>query len=160
MMRQFTVECKPLSVLSGIGGIQVSWGQTTTISAVGTGSPPFTYQWRRNNVPLVNGPTAWGSTISGATTAQLQIINTRPNDAGNYNCLVTNPCGVSATSPTRALAVFCPADFNHSGTLEVADIFDFLNAWFAGAHAADFNNSGTLEVQDIFDFLNAWFAGC
>jgi subtilisin-like proprotein convertase family protein len=26
--------------------------------------------------------------------------------------------------------------------------------------AADFNQSGALEVQDIFDFLNAWFAGC
>ncbi len=25
---------------------------------------------------------------------------------------------------------------------------------------ADFNNSAGLEVQDIFDFLNAWFAGC
>ncbi len=26
----------------------------------------------------------------------------------------------------------CPADFNHSGTLQVQDIFDMLNAWFAG----------------------------
>jgi hypothetical protein len=25
---------------------------------------------------------------------------------------------------------------------------------------ADFNHSGGLEVQDIFDFLNRWFAGC
>ncbi len=25
---------------------------------------------------------------------------------------------------------------------------------------ADFNESGALEVQDIFDFLNSWFAGC
>jgi hypothetical protein len=25
---------------------------------------------------------------------------------------------------------------------------------------ADFNRSGTLSVQDIFDYLNAWFAGC
>lgn len=25
---------------------------------------------------------------------------------------------------------------------------------------ADFNRSGAIEVQDIFDFLNAWFAGC
>lgn len=26
----------------------------------------------------------------------------------------------------------CPADFNHSGTLTVEDIFDYLSAWFAG----------------------------
>jgi hypothetical protein len=53
----------------------------------------------------------------------------------------------------------CAPDFNHSGGLEVQDIFDFLNAWFAGNPAADFNGGG-LAVQDIFDFLNAWFAGC
>jgi hypothetical protein len=53
----------------------------------------------------------------------------------------------------------CPADFNGNGTLEVQDIFDFLNAWFAGNANADFNGGG-LAVQDIFDFLNAWFSGC
>jgi hypothetical protein len=41
----------------------------------------------------------------------------------------------------------------------VQDIFDFLNAWFAGNANADFNGGG-LAVQDIFDFLNAWFSGC
>jgi hypothetical protein len=54
---------------------------------------------------------------------------------------------------------YCPGDFNESGALEVQDIFDFLNAWFAGNPSADFNGGG-LAVQDIFDFLNAWFAGC
>jgi hypothetical protein len=53
----------------------------------------------------------------------------------------------------------CPADFNASHDLTVADIFDFLNAWFAGNALADFNGGG-LSVQDIFDFLNQWFSGC
>ncbi|HVU64946.1 MAG TPA: M1 family aminopeptidase [Phycisphaerales bacterium] len=53
----------------------------------------------------------------------------------------------------------CAVDFNHSGTVEVQDIFDFLNGWFAGDPAADFSGGG-ISVQDIFDFLNAWFAGC
>jgi hypothetical protein len=50
-----------------------------------------------------------------------------------------------------------PADWNCSGSLEVQDIFDFLNDWFAGG--GDFNANGSVAVQDIFDFLNAWFAG-
>ncbi len=51
-------------------------------------------------------------------------------------------------------------DFNGDGAVSVQDIFDGLNAWFAGDLAADFNVSGALETQDVFDFLNAWFAGC
>jgi hypothetical protein len=54
----------------------------------------------------------------------------------------------------------CRADFDGSGVLAVQDIFDFLNAWFAGDIRTDFDGSGALAVQDIFDFLNAWFAGC
>jgi hypothetical protein len=54
----------------------------------------------------------------------------------------------------------CRADFDCSGTLAVADIFSFLNAWFAGESGADFNNSGGLTVTDVFAFLDAWFGGC
>jgi hypothetical protein len=54
----------------------------------------------------------------------------------------------------------CPANFNHTGGLEVIDIFAFLNSWLAANSAADFNHSGILEQQDIFDYLNAWFASC
>ncbi len=54
----------------------------------------------------------------------------------------------------------CPADFDHSGTVDVLDIFAFLNTWFSGSPTADVNNSGTLTIQDVFDFLNGWFAGC
>ncbi len=52
----------------------------------------------------------------------------------------------------------CPCDFNGGG-LAVNDIFDFLNAWFAGDPRADFNGGG-LGVNDIFDFLNCWFGSC
>lgn len=52
----------------------------------------------------------------------------------------------------------CPADHDQSGVVEVADIFAFLEAWFAGD--ADFDESGQTEVPDIFAFLEAWFAGC
>ncbi|HVU65426.1 MAG TPA: GC-type dockerin domain-anchored protein [Phycisphaerales bacterium] len=54
----------------------------------------------------------------------------------------------------------CPVDFNHDGSITVQDIFDFLNAWFAGDLRSDFNGVGGITEQDLFDFLDAWFAGC
>lgn len=52
----------------------------------------------------------------------------------------------------------CPADYDQSGVVEVADIFAYLEAWFAGD--ADFDESGQTDVPDIFAFLEAWFANC
>lgn len=52
----------------------------------------------------------------------------------------------------------CPADYDGSGVVEVADIFVYLEGWFAGD--ADFDEDGSTTVPDIFAFLEAWFAGC
>lgn len=34
------------------------------------------------------------------------------------------------------------------------------NVGLAAGCEVDFNRDGTLQVQDLFDYLNAWFAGC
>jgi hypothetical protein len=59
-----------------------------------------------------------------------------------------------------ATVSFCAADDDCSGSLAVADIFSYLNAWFAGDPRADFDRMGGVQVADIFAFLNAWFVGC
>jgi hypothetical protein len=53
----------------------------------------------------------------------------------------------------------CRADFDKSGTVTVGDIFDYLNAWFAGSPFTHLPGPGQSTVQDIFDFLSVWFAG-
>ncbi len=69
--------------------------------------------------------------------------------------------GVDALGrPRPVLLVPCDGDFNLSGTLTVLDVFDFLNAWFAGDPRANMARNGTLTVQDVFTFLNRWFEGC
>jgi hypothetical protein len=54
----------------------------------------------------------------------------------------------------------CPVNYDGINGLQVADIFAFLNSWFAGETRADFDGLNGLQVADIFAFLNAWFAGC
>lgn len=51
-------------------------------------------------------------------------------------------------------------DFDRNGSVDVQDVFAFLNAWFAGSNAANFDGRNGIDIQDIFSFLNAWFAGC
>lgn len=63
----------------------------------------------------------------------------------------------------------CRPDVNTDDSLDVSDIFRFLEHWFRGCAAvnlplcqfsADYDESGQLQVADIFAFLHAWFAGC
>ncbi|HMN42404.1 MAG TPA: hypothetical protein PKE29_16300 [Phycisphaerales bacterium] len=86
--------------------------------------------------------TAVSKFVPGATACNTPV--TTPGMLGN----TTTPC--------------CYANYNHNASLEVQDIFDFLNDWFAGNKAAIVGgdgDAGALNVQNIFDFLNAWFAG-
>jgi hypothetical protein len=56
----------------------------------------------------------------------------------------------------------CYADYNKQNGIQIQDIFDFLNDWFAGrlaAHIGSDGSTGPLVIDDVFNFLNAWFAG-
>jgi hypothetical protein len=122
------------------------------------GFGPLAYAWSRNGAPLSDGPTPSGASVAGSTTSHLAIVNGSRADGGTFTCTVTSACASSTSNPVSLL--FCPADFNCSGGVEIQDIFDFLNAWLAADSRADFNGVNGLDSQDIFDFLNAWFAGC
>jgi hypothetical protein len=75
-----------------------------------------------------------------------------------YNVWVAAGKSAPVAMDAGTIQLRCRCDWNSSGTLEVQDIFDFLNDWFGGN--GDFNGDGTAAVQDIFDFLNCWFAAC
>ncbi len=88
-------------------------------------------------------------------------------------CSITTPAACTGTNTTFNGAPLCNpsgnnsspccrADFNHVNGLSIQDIFDYLNAWFAGSLTTDTENNGAgpLTIQSIFNFLNLWFAGC
>ncbi|MCA9303304.1 MAG: hypothetical protein KC996_04205 [Phycisphaerales bacterium] len=56
--------------------------------------------------------------------------------------------------------VTCAADFTGDGTLDIFDVFAFLDAFNAMDPSADFVVDGIFDVFDVFAFLDAFNAGC
>ncbi|MBX7106584.1 MAG: immunoglobulin domain-containing protein [Gemmataceae bacterium] len=85
-------------------------GGTACFSVAATStSSNTTYLWRRNGVPLSDGPTGSGSTVQGASTPNLCIVGaTAADEHDRYECVVSNSCG-QAVSATAALDVVSPA---------------------------------------------------
>jgi len=54
----------------------------------------------------------------------------------------------------------CEADITGDGSLDVFDVFAFLDLFNAGDPGADFTGDGSLDVFDVFAFLDAFNAGC
>lgn len=71
----------------------VKQGQTATFSVTATGSN-LTYQWRKDDIDLVDG-----GNISGATTATLVLLNVSTADIGNYSVVVSNAAGQKTSTP-------------------------------------------------------------
>lgn len=69
------------------------------LSIVVSGVGPYTYQWQKNGVDLVEG-----GNISGSQTVNLTIGNAQIADSGDYTCIVTGSCG-DITSDTALINI-------------------------------------------------------
>jgi subtilisin-like proprotein convertase family protein len=127
-------------------------GAPASFSVAATGTPTFTYQWRRNT-----------SNIGGANNSTYSIPATSTGDGGSYDCVVTNGCG-SITSNAVPLIVNS-ADFNGDGAVGTdADIEAFF-ACIAGnccptCGSSDFNGDGSVGTDaDIEAFFRVLGGG-
>jgi hypothetical protein len=70
------------------------------------GTLPIGVQWQKNGDNLVDGPSASGSTIAGATTTQLRVNQLlSPADAGSYHLVATGVCGKPITTTNATVQV-------------------------------------------------------
>jgi len=56
--------------------------------------------------------------------------------------------------------IFCPADLDGDGDLDIFDVFTFLNLFNIQDPAADFNNDSVFDIFDVFAYLDSFNAGC
>lgn len=92
-------------------------GQTVSLSAVVSGSPPFTYQWRKE-----------GTNVPGASETLLTLTNLSAADAGKYTLFVTNNYGriESSNAVLSVIPSVAPVISRQPRSLEVAE---GVNTW-------------------------------
>lgn len=86
----------PAFILTQPTNLTVLAGSNVTFAVAPGGTPPFSYQWRFNNVDL-----------PGATAPTLLVPNAQFANAGSYSVLVANPYG-SRVSSNAVLTVNTP----------------------------------------------------
>jgi hypothetical protein len=86
-----TVTISPLNITGQPADTFVGTGQAATFRVVAEGSPPITYQWRKN-----------GADIPGATLASYTTPPTVIGDNNSlFTVLLTNPAGSVTSSPAK-----------------------------------------------------------
>lgn len=95
-------------------------GYTLALSAAANGTPPLSYQWRKD-----------GINIGGQTSANLLINGVLASDAGEYDVVVTNPYG--STPSAKVTVVVTPADSVAPTVLYAAGLSSLNKAriWFS-----------------------------
>jgi hypothetical protein len=168
--------CKSTDPRWGDNSAQPASGSAVAPPSNGTVIPAATWNgWGQFPSPWAYSGSPGGSgTASGAPTAStiglfcdingwgesVYIANMMFTDQAMSQSQITVLGIPSARGIVYMRPAPCGPDFNGMDGVTVQDIFDFLNAWFAGNPRADYNGVDGITVQDIFDFLNAWFVGC
>lgn len=85
--------CQPPAVIAQPANLAVCAGMPANFSVTTSGDGPFSFQWRKNGVA-----------IGGATGVSYSVTFAHPGDAGNYDVVISNACGM-VTSNAASLAV-------------------------------------------------------
>jgi len=86
-------------------------GQSSAISVTVTGTPPISYQWRKNGANLANG-----GVYAGVLTNTLTLTAVTNGNSGNYTVAVTNTAGAITSSVAIVNIATPPAVTAGAGT--------------------------------------------
>lgn len=105
---------------------------------------------------------------SAGPVLQWSVFSSQPpldaNTPGIVHFIGLTPNPVLQAYPAANLTLDrCPADFDHNGAVQPADVALFVSTWLQGlalfSLAADFDHDLQLTPADVALFINVWFAG-
>ena len=95
----FTILCSPASPLItsySLSTMDVTVGSSLTLTCTSSGSPPDTFIWMKDGVPITHSTSItamnYTNTIAVFST-NYTISNFTTSDIGTYTCTVSNPIG-------------------------------------------------------------------
>jgi hypothetical protein len=86
----------PPAIFSQPQSQTVTAGSGASFNVGASGTPPLSYQWRRDGATMTNS-----SRVSGAKSATLMISSVQSSDAGSYKLFVTNGFGTASSDEAR-----------------------------------------------------------
>ncbi len=149
-----TRACVPAGVAQDPAPATACLGGTAVFTVVGSGSGPFTYQWRKEGVPIDTGLNP------SAATDTLVLSWLYGPDTGTYDCVVTGHCG-SATSGAASLSLL--PDLNIDGAINTADLVILLGQFGQSVgpwNLGDLNGDGLVNTADLTRLLGSFGVMC
>ena len=74
------------------------------LSATATGTPPLSYQWRKDGANLVDG-----GNVVGSASNNLTLLNVSQSDSANYDVVIANAAGCVTSSVATLYVTSTPA---------------------------------------------------
>ncbi len=148
-----------IRIVSGPASSGACAGAPIAMTVIVEADSTVSCRWRKNGVPLsVTDPRVRAYTTHNGLASVLVIAEVSPDDAGTYECVVSNEC-MSVISSGAVLAV-CFADANCDGFVNGLDFDAFISAFESGDPAGDIDRSGFVNGIDFDLFAEAFAAGC
>jgi len=128
--------------------VRLCAGETAHFSFVPSGTLPLIYQWRHDNVALIDN-----ARVSGANTPALTINDVTVTDVGSYTCFITNAHGDVLTGADLSLGMT-------GGSRTGNEIGRFTTLLQAGAPNAidlchfDFDGDDAIDLDDVPGLIN------
>jgi hypothetical protein len=153
--------------------VTVAAGATANLAvSVGASQGGLIYQWRKDGVPMSDGPLAGAAAVSGTRSPNLQITGAGTGALAVYSALVSDEQGHSASLGTTLLindhpaTPPCAADFNGDGRRNPDDLSEFITCFFLQIQfpgfcsSGDFNRDTIINPDDLSEFITMFFLGC
>ena len=129
-------------------GLNACAGTLQLLQVDATGTPPLTYQWRKNGVAL------------SGQTSQLMVFNPiTPVNAGSYDVIVTG-VDCSLQSAAAQVVVYTKlGDLNLDGRVDLSDLSIILanyGALGASTNQGDLDNDTDVDLADLAIMLSVY----